>query len=153
MQIREATHDDVDQMAEMGRAFASIAFPGIEYSTDTAAAALHALIDNGFVLVLDDGQIQGAIGVALASIWCTAQPIASELFFWIQPDARGSHALRMIKEAERQAKQIGAVALVLADLPHTQTDASSLLSLMATQEVVPHYLCAMSQANQLNLLA
>jgi GNAT superfamily N-acetyltransferase len=112
--IREATTADVPAIVEMGQRFIAqttyrqfiTANPVqmqtlVEWLIDTPTAAL-------FVSASEDGTLTGMIGLAIMPHPITGDLFASELFWWVEPEHRGS-GVRLLVAAEQWAREQRAV--------------------------------------------
>lgn len=89
------------------------------------------LIDSGICLVAEDidRELAGMIGAALHRPWFNEHTIfAQELFWWVEPWARGSTAAgRLIDALEQKASEQGAHVVGMVALDHLRGDAVSKL--------------------------
>lgn len=113
--IRRATDADVPRLVEMGRAFLA----GTRYAgairenpaqmAETAAGLIAS--EAGELLVAErGGQVVGMIGLLLYTHPLSGDRVASELFWWVDPDHRGQ-GIALLRAGERWARACGAVAL------------------------------------------
>jgi len=81
-------------------------------------AQLRAFVDR--LLASDDGDIFVAVRddrpIGLIALWVFDHPysgerVASELVWWVNPDARGSAGVRLLRRAEQWARAQGAAVL------------------------------------------
>ncbi len=119
--LREARHDDILRMVELGRQFFAEAglTDFMEYDEESAAGTFFGLIDNpdGAVFVMEvDGQVVGGVGAILAPHYFNLQhKSGQELFWYVDPQHRGGReSLQMLKTVQSWAKDRGAETLVLA---------------------------------------
>ncbi len=113
--IREAIAADIPRLVEMGRRF-------IRESSYRGRIAMnpHALkrlmeglvaLPSGAVFVTPDtGKITGMIGVHIYNHPMSDELVAAELFWWVEPEARGC-GVKLLKRAERWASNMGASRL------------------------------------------
>lgn len=111
--IREATLDDVSQLLEMGKHFLAQTAYGHRLGTNVEQMAKTAVAlidqDNGVVFVVAQGTaLLGMIGVLRFQHHLSGEPVAAEVFWWVEPEARGV-GVRLMKRAEAWAKAHGAV--------------------------------------------
>lgn len=111
---REATTGDVPQLLEMGVSFLASTAYGQHVPTNRAQLATTArwLIEapEGVVLVAErDGRLVGMIGAAIFTHPISGEQMASELFWWVEPDSRGAIGVRLLKRLEAWARRRGAV--------------------------------------------
>lgn len=112
--IRRAVLEDVPQLVAMGLEFVTTS----EYARHLPAnaAAIRQTVgwmleapENAAIFVLAvDGVLKGAIGLALSSHLWSGEPYAGELFWWVNPAARGTGGIRLLRYAEQWAEQHGA---------------------------------------------
>jgi GNAT superfamily N-acetyltransferase len=76
---------------------------------ETMAATARHLVAQGGVLVSEQpgGALVGMIGWVLFPHFLSGEVIAGEVFWWVEPEHRGQ-GLRLMRAAERQARQNGA---------------------------------------------
>jgi hypothetical protein len=116
--IRAATLADVPRLVAMGRAFlATPPYAGLfADDPEQLAATVTALITGALstVLVVERGDsVVGMIGLLATPHFLTRQILAGEVMWWIEPAARGSAGVRLLKAGERWAAERGAVAIQL----------------------------------------
>lgn len=114
--IRDATHEDVPALVAMGVTFFGSSVYGDHYAMDAArlTGLAHLLIEaeHGIILLAEtDAGIVGMLGMLLYEHPMAAEVIASELFWWVNPEARGTWGVRLLKRAETWARAHGATIL------------------------------------------
>jgi GNAT superfamily N-acetyltransferase len=115
--IRDGTEADLSDLVRMGTRF----FPAVGYdrffpaSEDRMLALGRILLASGLLLVGVDAQDrpQGMIGALLFEHPMAEATCGSELFWWIEPAARGSLGIRLLKRAEQWAKAQGATHMMM----------------------------------------
>jgi GNAT superfamily N-acetyltransferase len=113
MRIRPATVADVPRLVEMGAHFISTTgYRALLPVNEAQLAALMArlLADGAIFLLAADTEVVGAIGLYLFLHPISGEQVASEVFWWVEPDSRGD-GLRLLREAERWAAAQGATLL------------------------------------------
>lgn len=123
--VREATLADVPRIVAMGRRF--ITETGyaarIPVNPTQMQAFVERLIDGEFatVFVADEGgDVIGMIGAFTYQHPISDEFLASEVFWWVEPERRGS-GLRLLRAAERWARAKGAVKLqMIAPTPEVE---------------------------------
>jgi GNAT superfamily N-acetyltransferase len=116
--IRDATHADIPAMVDMGQSFFAASGYGdvTEYDPASAACTFAMLIDSpdGVALIADD---DGPVGTAAALVYPFffnhSHRHGQELFWWVNPDARGVGA-GLLRELEARAVSLGAKSLAVA---------------------------------------
>jgi GNAT superfamily N-acetyltransferase len=111
--IRVARLDDLPALRELGHRFLASSVYGAHFREDpqqiTDLATMLITEVNGAVFVSEtDDQLTGAIGM-----WCcphvwTGDRTAGELFWFVDPEARGSIGVRLFREAKAWAVIQGA---------------------------------------------
>lgn len=107
--IRLATPDDIDQIAVLGERFITEShyrrLIGINPDALRSVAEMLIREDHGLLLVDEFyGELAGMIGM-IATIHPTSwEPVASELFWYVPPEARGC-GLKLLYAAERWARK------------------------------------------------
>lgn len=103
--IRLATTDDVDRIAEIGLPF--IELTGIVTSKGEIADGLRTMMDAGvqaFVAV-EDGAVEGVLIFSLYRPWFAPRTaFASEMAWWVNPKHRGTAGLRLLTAFEQWAR-------------------------------------------------
>jgi len=117
---RRATLDDIPRMVEMGEAFTTAVAMPIAFDAAGFAEQLAKMIEHpgAFVQVIDNGEL-GAVGgiggLAGQHMLFPAVLTATELFWWIEPEFRGStQALRLVTDFEEWAAGLGCVVVAVS---------------------------------------
>jgi GNAT superfamily N-acetyltransferase len=108
--IRPAVESDIPRMVDMGVKFneQSPYSKHLKISREKVAAMGKQLIDaNGLLVSERDGQIVGMIGFIVHNHFMSGETVAGEVFWWVEPEFRGD-GLRLLKEAEKRAREAGA---------------------------------------------
>lgn len=127
LRIRHAADTDIPRMLAMGRRF----HLETRYSDLTkidwhaVEATAHALIaaESGaiFVAVLD-ATIIGMLGLSTYTHPLSGELLATELFWWVEPEYRGSAGIKLLRAGERWARLMGAIRLqMIAPTPEIET--------------------------------
>lgn len=113
--IRQAAGADVPRLVAMGERF--ITETGYHALLPVNAAQITALMQDlvsgsaSSILVLErDGALIGMIGLYAFRHPISGEAVASEVFWWVEPEARGG-GLRLLTAAEAWAAAQGAVLL------------------------------------------
>jgi GNAT superfamily N-acetyltransferase len=115
--IRPARPDDIDQIAVLGERFISEShyrrLIGINPKALRSVAEMLIAKDHGLLLVDEFyGELAGMIGM-IATIHPTSwEPVASELFWYVPPEARGG-GLKLLFAAERWAREFGCARCIM----------------------------------------
>jgi Acetyltransferase (GNAT) family. len=119
MTIRHARLSDISSLVEMGGRFVRSSAYGkiLADDADARKALMRRLIESsdGAIFVSQrNGHLTGMIGVAAYQHPWSGQWIAGELFWWVEPEARGS-GIKLLKRAEYWMKSKGcAIAQMVA---------------------------------------
>lgn len=119
MTIRRATLDDKQALLELGRKMRaeSPRFSKLDYSDAKAEQLFMVLLSNpnGVVLLAEnDSEIIGMMAGFASEHFFSQQLFATDFVLFIEPDHRGgSSAMRLIKEFEKWARDLGVVEIVL----------------------------------------
>ena len=117
-EIRLASAADVDDIVALSEHFLASTDYGQRMPTSAAAirAFTQRLIDAG-----DDAAILVATNeaqqpIAMLAIWCyehpmSAERVAEELAWWVEPSHRGSLGVRLLRRAEAWARAHGAAVM------------------------------------------
>ncbi len=106
--IRPATFEDIERLVEMGQRFAAETSykDSIEVDPDAIRGTLENLLRSEDAAVLvsgSDATITGMIIVLTYTHVWSGKPIASELVWWVEPEARGA-GVRLLRAAELWAR-------------------------------------------------
>ena len=117
--IREAISGDVDCIVKMGCRFIETTSYSDKFRVepDQIRRVAESLIDEpSGVVFLYEGErsVVGMIGVLCHQHLLTGDLVAGELFWWMDPDERGSAGIRLFKKAQKWAEQKGATELTMA---------------------------------------
>jgi GNAT superfamily N-acetyltransferase len=108
--IRLATSADVPRLVEMGQRFRreTTYSQHLAENPEQMEKLLEQLMSSDGVLVSErEGVLVGMIGYIVYSHFLSGDTVAGEVFWWVEPEARGD-GLRLLREAERRAKERGA---------------------------------------------
>jgi len=115
---RPATLADVEAIVAMGERFRSqTAYASTVARSPESVRALTTRMVTGadsIVFVAEDpatGDLVGMIAVLLYTHYMSGVPKAIEVVWWVDPEARGSLGVRLLRDAERWARLNGAEAL------------------------------------------
>lgn len=115
--IRPATDVDIPRLVEMGTRFISETTyrDRITNSPDAMLALAERLLtggDDATVLVADRaGAVVGMIGLVAFAHHISGERVVGEVCWWVDPEARGSAGVRLLKAAEQWARARGATAI------------------------------------------
>lgn len=119
--IRRATHEDIDACLLMARRFFDESgVVEVGYSQDQMRETLTRLIDNPDACLLVSGgeELTGMAAAMAYPAYFNGQRVAQELFWWVDPSARGGMAgIKLLRHLEDWARSVEAVALTMVCLP------------------------------------
>lgn len=126
--MRPATLADVEAIVAMGERFRSqTAYATtIAHSPESMRTFTTRMVsgDDSLVLVADDpttGALVGMISVLLYTHHLSGVRQAHEVVWWVDPDARGSLGVRLLRDAEQWARDHGAATLdLIAPSPRSE---------------------------------
>lgn len=75
-----------------------------------AKTAAFIISQDGFLVSERGGKVCGMIGFVLYPHFLSGEMIAGEVAWWVEPEHRGE-GIKLVREAERQAKAKGAVKM------------------------------------------
>lgn len=141
MKIRAATLDDVPAIEAMALRFYPLSpYPAIygdmppQQAAGLAIVAMQGMqeagIAPGVMLVAEDdaGDLVGMLSLFLDAATFTPRVVAGELVWWMEPEHRGGMgAVRLVREAEREAKARGAHVIRMAVLGTSPEEAHEIL--------------------------
>jgi hypothetical protein len=119
--IRPADELDMDQLVAMSQKFheSTTYKDAFLFNEEHVRKTLGWIFVNGLVFVAQQngptsvpGALVGMIGVVIVPHLVSGLPTASEVFWWVEPDARGV-GLRLLRAAEGWAKENGAMVMQL----------------------------------------
>ncbi len=123
--IRDGVESDIPSLLRMGRKFHEAA--GLAdiatWDDESFRATLSRMIgaDSGIVLVIDRGEIVGMAGAVIYPFYFNAgHRTCQEIFWWVEPEARGSAALLEMLEA--RAGQ-GGESLIMSNIDSLRPEA------------------------------
>lgn len=121
--VRRATSEDLPRLLDMGGRFARETVYRERFTADPARikALAEQLVagdagQGSAVWVAQDpaGVIVGMIGMFVYEHPLSGERIASEVFWWVEPEhRRGGHALRLLESAERWARWANAASVYM----------------------------------------
>lgn len=136
MKIRAGVEPDIDVLVHMGDEFLRTVYAGLIEPSQAAmtATARHLMTtENGAVFVAErDGAIVGMLGMLAFTHPMSGERTASEVMWWVNPDARGC-GLRLLREGKSWAIEQGATVLIL--IAPTTTNAADLYERLGYQAV------------------
>jgi GNAT superfamily N-acetyltransferase len=110
--IRIATQEDIPRIIELGsRSLEDGPYAGVIHDVPAQAEyCAHEVMDKGRILLgEEDGKVVGLIGFILANHHFSGQKYAAELMWFVEEEHRkGGIAMKLLWEAEKQAKEMGA---------------------------------------------
>ncbi|HMF95098.1 MAG TPA: GNAT family N-acetyltransferase [Vicinamibacterales bacterium] len=117
MTRRPATLEDLDAIVAMGERFRSsspIYATRLAANPDQMRALATRLITDplGIILVAErDGALVGMLAALIYPHFLSGVRAAGELAWWVDPAARGTIGVRLLKDLERWARDLGAETL------------------------------------------
>lgn len=124
--VREALPADIPVLVGLGEAFfAAHGYPGVDVDWERVPGLLRALIDDklGLVLALEqDGAVVGALIAAAHRPVFGGAYQASELGFWVSPEARGRATLTMLPRFIEWARGLGCASATLSGFCDERSD-------------------------------
>lgn len=138
--VRDATQADLPALVAMGRRFRAetVYRDRLAEHVDQMTRTAHALIEGAGTVIFvaeRDGVLIGMLGGGLFTHPLAGSLYAGELFWWVDPDARGA-GLRLLRSFERWARAHGAVCLqMVAPTP----DVEQLYTRLAFTQVETTY--------------
>ena len=117
MTIREAVLEDVPRLVELGAKFINGSHykKHIPINLEKTQASLETLIQipSGVIFVSETrGRLEGMIGLLGSMHMFSDEPTYTEMFWFVDPKKRGS-GIRLLKHAEKWAKEQGAKRLFM----------------------------------------
>lgn len=121
--IREARHTDIPRLVDLGLRFMRESgydrhlAPSRQAQADLARNLIEA--PHGLVLVDErDGRLAGMIGAIATLHPHSGEPVMSELFWYVEPGARGT-GVRLLRQVEEWARENGVLkSIVVAPNDH-----------------------------------
>lgn len=114
--IRIATQEDIPRIIELGsRSLQDGPYAGIIRDVPAQAEyCAHEVMGKGRILLgEEDGKVVGMLGFVVANHHFSGQRYAAELAWYVLPEHRkGGPGLKLLWEAEKQAKEMGAETFI-----------------------------------------
>lgn len=116
--IRPATQADIPSIVRLGSQslvdgpYAGMLKDSPEHSAKLALSVIQA--SGGKILLYenDSGRVAGLLGFLIFPHYFTGEPTATEIMLYVEPSERaGAGGLKLIWEAEKQAKAMGATRI------------------------------------------
>lgn len=113
MNIRPAEERDIPKIIAMGRKFwAQTAFKDIVYCPDSIAESAREMMGNGLLLVAEETEVVGAVGAVMAPLYANRSVlVASEMYWWLEPEHRNSGAGKLLLLGIEQAARARGVSV------------------------------------------
>lgn len=114
--IRIATQEDIPRIVELGsRSLQDGPYAGLIRDVPAQAAlCAHEVMDRGRILLGEEcGEVVGLLGFIVANHHFSGQKYAAEMMWYVEREHRkGGIAIKLLWEAEKQAKELGAEDMV-----------------------------------------
>jgi N-acetylglutamate synthase-like GNAT family acetyltransferase len=115
--IREATESDVPRLVDMGLTFVRLYYADVlQENPEQLEATIRGLLTNeqARILVAENGNgVEGMISFMVSPHPFSGEMDALELAWWVEPEARGTVGLKLLREAGQAATRMGAKRLVM----------------------------------------
>jgi GNAT superfamily N-acetyltransferase len=111
--IRAASYEDIPRLVEMGQRFHRESPYRDHVAVNPGHMSLlgRQLMEKGVLLVSErEGKVCGMIGLFIFPHFLSGEPIAVEVFWWVEPEYRGE-GIKLLREAEQQARTAGAARI------------------------------------------
>lgn len=132
--IRAATPADIPAIVEMGRKFyAATAYQAVApFDADSVAGLAGMMIDTGVLLVADEGDLVGMVGLYVGPFMFNAGlKTAHEVMWWVDPEAQGRGVGKQLLAAiEPACRARGAVSAQMVVLESSPPQAAALYERM-----------------------
>ena len=114
--IREATKDDTPRLVEMGVRFATETDyrESIKVSPEKIASTVGKLLETDDAAIFVSGNGHGVNGMIIILLYehpWSGEKIASEMVWWVEPEARGGTGIKLLRTAEKWAMESGATQM------------------------------------------
>ena len=130
MEIRKAEWQELEHVLPLCRQFFNeIEWKDTTFEPDVMLATLSALVADAhcnLLVVVDGEKIVGTVGIQIAPMFWGTDPVATELFWYMDPEYRGrACSLKLFQQAEAWAKEAGAKVMLMGmtatSPPHVRT--------------------------------
>jgi len=116
LRIRAAAQQDIPRLVEMGCRLLSDSYPAhLTPNADALDALALRLMTGGedttLLVAETDGQAVGMLGLMAYAHPMSGERIAAEACWYVDPEARGTAGLRLLRAGEQWARERGATAL------------------------------------------
>jgi GNAT superfamily N-acetyltransferase len=121
----------MDSVLRMGeRFYRSSHYIGMaDFCRDSACKLVQMVIDTGVLMIAEqDGQDVGMVGLVVAPFMFNNDKLgAYEVFWWVQPEARGGMAAwRLLKSIEQVCAEMGVTLIQMVVLPDSPERAAKM---------------------------
>jgi len=115
--IRSAIETDVPRIVDMGLTFMRLYYAGkLTENREQLETTVRGLLTNekARILVSENGHgVDGMISFVVSPHPFSGEVSALELVWWVEPEARGTIGLKLLREAAQVASQMGATKIVM----------------------------------------
>lgn len=126
MIIRRATAEDAAEVTQLGRSFAAASpYSGMAPVSEKAVTRFLETVDCAAFFVAEDesGLLGGCAVIAFPLWWSDSTLLAQELFWWVDPIARGTGAAKgMMQAMEQWATEYGCKHMFMVCLENEDSD-------------------------------
>lgn len=139
--IRPATAADLDAIVQMGLEFRATYAPFLTKNPDRIRQTAELLLTAPHILLVAETAtgLIGMLGAAVFDHFVSGDRVASELFWWVAPDARTRHAGRgLLDQYETEARARGCATVTMAVLAHAPDVAATYTRLGYTPRDVTY---------------
>jgi GNAT superfamily N-acetyltransferase len=123
--IRLLKKEELPRFHKLGAWFFEAAKRPGKYNPEAFERLWNSLFDAGLALFLiaeQNDEVVGAFGAVVHEDYISGQKTASEMFWVVFPEARGTIGLRLFNEFEAEAKKRGAERIMMIHLNHLTPD-------------------------------
>lgn len=121
-----AEPQDLKNCVGCAKEFHQIYDPGVDFCESSFLDYWTSVISSGqgFMLLLEhkDGDIIGGAGGVVTNFQTSSVLNCVEMFWWVSPEFRGVHGMRLFAEYEQEAKRRGAKRLLMAYMANSMPE-------------------------------
>lgn len=118
MMYLHATKADLKDCVPCAKAFHDVYDPGVEFCEKSFLDYWEAMLDSGkgFLIIVEHahGDIIGGVGGVISNFQTSSLLNSIEMFYWVDPEFRGSVAIKLYNEFVYESKRRGAKRLLMA---------------------------------------
>lgn len=125
--------DDLKDCLPCAESFHNVYDPDVPFSKDAFLRYWESILSTGqgFMILFEhkDGDVVGGAGGVITNLQTSDALNSIELFYWVDPEFRGSVGLRLLREYEEESIRRGAKRIIMACMETSDPDRAERLYL------------------------